>query len=233
MKILELSLSTPEENLACDEALLELCENGAETGILRFWEPNGYFVVVGYANKVASEVNMNFCRDNLIPILRRCSGGGAVLQGPGCLNYTLVLRLDSDKRLSTITGANTSILSRHRDALADALQAPVRLEGHTDLAIGGLKFSGNSQRRRNHALLFHGTFLLRLDPVMIEKTLNTPSRQPDYRAGRSHSDFVMNLKAAPHLIKSALAAAWNAKQPLLEIPSARIAALTRDRYELD
>jgi lipoate-protein ligase A len=233
MKLCDLALGTPEENLACDEALLEICENGGEPGILRFWETPRYFVVVGYANKVATEVNLDFCQHNSVPVLRRSSGGGAVLQGPGCLNYSLVLRLDSDPRLATITGANTCILERHRDALAEVLHAPVRLEGHTDLSIGGLKFSGNSQRRRNQALLFHGTILLRLDTGMVEKTLRAPSKQPAYRAGRSHFDFITNLKVPPQLIKTSLAAAWNAVEPLQDFPTSRTAALARERYGLD
>ena len=58
MKYLDLTFSDPASNLACDEALLELCENGEENGILRVWEPDNYFVVLGYSNKVAREVNV-------------------------------------------------------------------------------------------------------------------------------------------------------------------------------
>ena len=57
MKLLDLTLPTPAENLACDEALLNQAEaNGGE--ILRFWEPREHFVVVGYANKVGTEVDV-------------------------------------------------------------------------------------------------------------------------------------------------------------------------------
>ena len=92
MKWLDHTLATPAENLACDEALLDLCEE-AGVEILRFWESRQIFVVVGYGNRVASEVNVEECRRRGVPILRRCSGGGTVVQGPGCLNYNLTLRL--------------------------------------------------------------------------------------------------------------------------------------------
>src|SRR2546422_3154717 len=62
MHLLDLTFPTPAENLACDEALLDLCEQGGAGEVLRFWEPREYFVVVGYANKVASEVNLAACR---------------------------------------------------------------------------------------------------------------------------------------------------------------------------
>src|SRR5689334_9674348 len=96
MKVLDLTLPSPPENLACDEALLGLAESGAGEEVLRFWESTEYFVVVGYANKVAVEVNVAACEVGGIPILRRCSGGGTVVQGPGCLNYALVLRISGD-----------------------------------------------------------------------------------------------------------------------------------------
>ena len=80
MTYCDLTLPTPEENLACDEALLDLCEEGFANEVLRFWEPSQYFVVVGYANRVAHEVHEAYCEFSGIPILRRCTGGGAVLQ---------------------------------------------------------------------------------------------------------------------------------------------------------
>jgi lipoate-protein ligase A len=78
MKLLDLTLLSTAENLACDEALLDAAEAGTGDEVLRFWEPREHFVVVGYANKVATEVNVAACETRGIPILRRCSGGGTV-----------------------------------------------------------------------------------------------------------------------------------------------------------
>src|ERR1035438_178331 len=181
MKLCDLTLPTPEENLACDEALLDLCEAGGSEELLRFWAPPQYFVVVGYANKAATEVNLPICRELGIPVLRRCTGGGTVLQGPGVLNYSLILRTDGPRPCHSIPATNKFVLERHRDVLAALACAPVEWRGQTDLAIGGLKFAGNAQRRRRSFLLFHGTFLLHLDLSLVEKALPMPSRQPDYR----------------------------------------------------
>lgn len=233
MKHCDLTLPSPEENLACDEVLLDLAESGLGGEVLRFWEPARHFVVVGYANKAATEVNLSFCATNGIPVLRRCTGGGTVIQGPGVLNYSLVLRFDSPGPLQSITAANEFILNRHQAALAALLGAPIEMRGHTDLAIGGLKFSGNAQRRKKHSLLFHGAFLLHLDIGLLERTLPMPSKQPDYRINRSHSAFLMNLRVPANLIKTALLRAWNAAEPLAEIPSTQISLLTREKYVLD
>src|SRR3989442_12866689 len=121
MKLLDLTFPTAEENLAFDEALLDWCDEGAGPAVLRFWEPQQPFVVVGYSNRVERDVNVAACREGGIPILRRCSGGGAVLQGPGCLNYALVLRIDYNPALQTVTGTNRFVMERNRPALEKLL----------------------------------------------------------------------------------------------------------------
>ncbi|MCU0785114.1 MAG: lipoate--protein ligase family protein, partial [Verrucomicrobia bacterium] len=112
MRFLDLTLPTPAGNLACDEALLDWCEAGGDGEVLRFWESPGHFVVVGYANKVATEVNAAACEAREIPVLRRCSGGGTVVQGPGCLNYALILRITADGPTRNISAANQFIMER-------------------------------------------------------------------------------------------------------------------------
>lgn len=228
----DLTFPTPEENLACDEALLDRCEEGKSDEVLRFWEPAQYFVVVGYGNKVRIEVNLPYCRINNTPILRRCTGGGTVLQGPGVLNYSLILRIEEGGPVQSISATNDFILQRTQTALATLLKAPVEMCGQTDLAIGGLKFCGNAQRRKKHFLLFHGSFLLHLDIDLVEKALPQPSKQPEYRFNRSHSDFLMNLKVPAAMLKPALQKTWDAYVPLTAVPSDQIAGLAREKYAL-
>ena len=117
MKFLDLTLPSPEENLACDEALLETCEAGLGEETLRFWESKQNFSVLGYSNKVESELNKEVCQREKLPILRRISGGGTVLQGPGCLNYALILEIKKNPELVTVTSANRFIMERHQTAL--------------------------------------------------------------------------------------------------------------------
>jgi len=82
MRCLDLTFPTPEENLACDEVLLDWCEEPEGPEVLRFWGPQKTLRRRGYSNRVEREVNVAACRERAIPILRRCTGGGTVLQGP-------------------------------------------------------------------------------------------------------------------------------------------------------
>lgn len=235
MKCFDRTFDTPQENLACDEALLDWCEEGFGGDILRFWQPRQHFVVLGYSNKARTEANLDSCRALGLPVLRRCSGGGTVVQGPGCLNYSLILRIPESGPLAFITGTNKFIMERNRGALSSLILHPSSLlvSGYTDLTLGGLKFSGNSQRRKRRCLLFHGSFLLGLDLSLIERVLPLPSKQPAYRGNRSHTDFLTNLSLTGTEIKRALRKVWSADESLDGFPEDKIAQLARTKYATD
>ncbi|MSR64364.1 MAG: lipoate--protein ligase family protein [Verrucomicrobiae bacterium] len=230
MQLLDLTLRTPEQNLACDEALFNLCEEGGSHEVLRFWEPRDYFVVLGYSNKRATEANENSCRADGVPILRRCTGGGTVLQGPGCLNYTLVLRIGSRPELENVTSTNCFIMEQNRAALQPLVGEKIEIEGFTDLAIAGRKFSGNAQRRGKQFILFHGSFLLDFDLAKIERYLSTPSRQPAYRSNRSHEDFLMNLPFAAKEARGLLMEAWQTTNIVRDVPMSSVQRLSEQKY---
>lgn len=229
LRLLDLTLPTPAENLAADEALLEDCTARGDSA-LRFWESATTFVVVGYANAVAREVDTAACEADGVPVLRRCSGGGTVVLGPGCLNYTLVLPLAANAVLGTVSGANTFILRRIAAALAAPLGEPIERLGDTDLVWRGRKFSGNAQRRQRTHLLFHGTFLLDFDLARVARYLPMPSRIPAYRETRPHGEFLTRLPLLPETVKGALAKAWQAEASPMPWPEEGTSRLVRERY---
>ena len=243
MKLLHLPPRSPAENLAADEAVLDLCEAGLSDETLMFWEPGETFIVLGYANKVATEVNVAACEKKQIPIFRRCSGGGTVVQMPGGLNYSLILRIDEAGPTRNISAANAFIMERNRAAIETEFrsqnsEARISVRGHTDLTlvtrhpslVTERKFAGNSQRRRKNFLLFHGTLLLKSDLNLISELLLMPTLEPDYRGHRSHSEFVTNLNLPAEKIMSALAAAWHATPDTNPLPLEKIQTLVREKY---
>jgi lipoate-protein ligase A len=233
MKYLDLSFATPAMNLACDEALLELCENAeTDNALLRIWEPQSHFVVLGHANRLRSEVNFAACAENRILILRRLSGGGAVMQGPGCLNYCLILNSHAH-RLRNINDTFRYVLERHRRLIGQIAGLDVRIEGISDLAVGGRKISGNAQYRKARCVLVHGTFLLNFDLSMIARFLQMPGKEPAYRHHRPHAEFTTNLNLKSAQIRAGIKESWKAVEEFSAVPVARIETLVRERYGLD
>lgn len=222
--------SSPAEPLAWDEAFLERAESGEGGPALWFWEAPAPCVVLGYGQQASVEADLDACSHHGIPVLRRCSGGGAVLQGPGCWNYGLVLRITESGPLSTIPGANAWIMERHRAILEGLLGEAVTVSGHTDLAVDGRKCSGNAQRRKRNHLLFHGTILHGFPLGLIQEFLRFPSAQPDYRQGRNHLEFVRNVPTNPQALQDAWILGWDAVRAGTAFPHERVATAMAERY---
>ncbi|MCC6231933.1 MAG: lipoate--protein ligase family protein [Verrucomicrobiales bacterium] len=230
MKYLDQTGSDPAENLALDEALLDACEGDPSEAVLRVFEPQQVYVVVGYGNARAAEVDLSACEAARIPVLRRTSGGGTVVLGPGCLAYSLVLPMGWDPALESVTGTNTWIMERQRGVLARVLGEPVEVQGFTDLVWRGRKVSGNAQRRRSRTVLFHGTFLLSMDLTWIARCLRMPTHRPAYRADRSHEAFVANLGVGLEPMKSALREGWRAEGDHGGVAAGRIRAWMEEKF---
>jgi lipoate---protein ligase len=230
LKYLDLAFDDPAHNLACDEALLQLVESGqVKDEILRVWEPAQYFVVLGHANSIRAEVNFPACQEDRVSILRRMSGGGTVLQGPGCFNYSLFLN-DAMHRFRTVKEGFRYVLERHKKIVQALTGCEVALEGISDLAIEARKFSGNAQYRKSRAVLIHGTFLLDFDLSLIARYLQLPGKQPAYRQNRSHLQFLTKLPVHSAELREHLQESWNARAALDKIPINRIEVLVRERY---
>lgn len=230
MLLADITFPSPEENLACDEALHEMCEEKSESELLRFWEPARHFIVLGHGSHVRDDVHVDAASHLGVPLVRRYSGGGTVVQGPGCLNYTLVLRIPERGPLTTITGTTAHVMGRNARALQTLTSEPIRVCGFSDLTIDDKKFSGNAQRRTRRCVLFHGTVLTGMDLALIDAVLRLPARQPEYRHNRSHSAFLRAFPATASEVKNALRLEWGANAPFGEIPDKDIRRIAKSRY---
>lgn len=235
LRLLDLTLPFPVENLALDEALLEELEERGGDPVLRFWESDCHFVVLGRTCRMADDVDLVACQEDGLPILRRASGGGTVLQGPGCLSYAFVLPINWHPDLVSIRTTNRLILERMATALR-RWEPATTFRGISDLAINDMKISGNAQRRTGKVVLFHGTILHGMGVDLIARYLKHPTRQPDYRSNRPHCTFVRTIDAPPQAIKHVIADAWSAEPTNSNWPTARVprliaAILERSRDE--
>jgi len=200
---------TAAEHLEAEWRLFQAFETGTLGHLCRTWETPRPVVVVGRNTSVADHVIQDACLRDAVPVLRRFSGGGAVVLGPGCLNYALGVSFVSYPELEEVAVSFSTILRRITAALnVDNLS----VAGGTDLTLNGRKVSGNAQRRGRHALIHHGTLLYAFDSRLAARYLRDPRRQPAYRAGRQHTDFIGNLPLSRELIEDRLGAAWSTHQ---------------------
>lgn len=205
MILKDISFSTPQENIIFDEVLFRLAEQGRIGETLRFWESLSTFIVLGRISNPQEDLYLEKVVEDGIMVLRRQSGGGTVVQGKGCLNFSLVLAKDRDPVLYDLRKSYVYILEKIIMALqclgCESVFRPI-----SDLALvqGERKFSGNAQRRGRKFILHHGTILYNFDIKLIEKYLRLPKDVPEYRRERPHSEFVVNLNLPAVQIKEAM-----------------------------
>jgi lipoate-protein ligase A len=227
MKFRDVSFPTPQENIAYDDVLLSLAEKQGCGEYLRFWESEQIFVVLGRIGHPEVDVNTLQTRKDNIPVLKRSSGGGTVVQGPGCLNYSLILSKQKHPELNDLRKSYQWISDKVIEALRQAgVEAYFRPT--SDLATGSSekKFSGNAQRRAKHYILHHGTILYNFDLSLISRYLNMPQDIPEYRKARPHTDFVTNIPLNVPVFKDSLAQIFQAS--VLQSPSAQELSLLKN-----
>jgi lipoate-protein ligase A len=230
MRFLDLTVPAAADNLALDEALLLEAEAGRGGPVLRLWEWPAPAVVLGSGGRLADDVDEVACAADGVPVLRRASGGGTVLLGSGCLLYSLVLPYGLHPALAEIQSSYQFILGRVGEALGGTW-AGVEQAGISDLAVAGRKFSGNAQQRKRHHLLHHGSLLYAFDLARVSRYLRLPPRQPEYRGGRGHGEFLMNYPLGPAELRRRLREAWGAEAREGESwPEELVRRLARERY---
>ena len=241
------SLSTCEENLAFDEALVETADAipfgesgtdesafsfGSTNEVLRVWELKSPCVVLGRASKWCEEVDEVACLNDGVPVLRRASGGASIVAGPGCLMYSVLISYLNRPAWRGLDVAHQQVMNRVCDAVqrtVDIFQLPltISIQGTCDLTIDGRKLSGNALRCKRNWMLYHGTILYSMPLEWLTLYLLEPPRQPDYRQAREHGSFVTNILDKTDSVNAIefrqtlerqLAITWEANQPWLSCP---------------
>lgn len=185
-------------NMAADEAMLISC--GCETGrpTLRFYGWNPPAVSIGYFQRLATEIDQDVCQKLGIDIIRRLTGGRAVLHEHE-LTYSLVVREDEPYVPSTVTESyrffsRAIINGLARLGIAAEMKSPETHKGkprtqasaacfdapaHYEVTVAGRKLVGSAQVRRDGVLLQHGSILLSLQPERMAAVLQSAQTERD------------------------------------------------------
>lgn len=177
-----------EMNLAVDEQLAR-CAGRMDRRILRLWWGSKPTAVLGCGDKPEVALNLDECKRRKVGWVKRVTGGGTVMQTSGVFNYSYTAADHGRMDMQRVFEQGAELV---KNALA---QFGVRAQqcGTSDVAVDNLKISGSAQARKWKAALLHGTLLVDIDRELMEAVLRHPHKEPDYRCGRAHSDFVVTL----------------------------------------
>jgi lipoate-protein ligase A len=159
--------------------------------LFRFFETKKDIVVLSSSNKPDIEANIEECKKQNIPILRRRGGGGTVVLGEGCLILTFAFYAKD------VFGNNKYFQMINQlwiDALTSAGCPILSQSGISDISFQNKKIAGTSIFRKKHLLIYQGSVLVNPKIDLISKLLAHPSREPNYRNGRDHKEFLSTTK---------------------------------------
>jgi len=154
------------------------------------WIPDKSYLVLGASNKAEDALVLEKAKKDNITVLKRPSGGQTVMLTPNNLIISVVFfQLDNLQPKVVFNQINSLII----ESLERAGVKNLAMRGISDIAIDGKKILGSSIYRSKEALLYHAVLNFGEPASTFEKYLKYPSKEPDYRVGRKHSDFVTSL----------------------------------------
>jgi len=203
-------IKNPVINLANEESLLGSVQPGES---LLFLYENDTSLIIGRFQNPWKECRTGLLRRHGIPLIRRISGGGTVVHGPGNLN------------LSFITGASVPDKEKNLNFIIRALSricVKIEMNPRYDLMLrksGGMqgdayKVSGSAFRQKSGRSMHHATLLVNADLGKLGLYLSNPGREILSRSVPSNPSQVANLSdLSPGLkvsdVVDAIAAEWH------------------------
>lgn len=169
-------LADPAANVAVDAVLTESVGAGAAPPTLRIWE-NSPCLVVGWGEHRLPNIPAGaaLAAAHGLRLLRRHSGGQAVLHGPGYVNFSAVMALDPAHNLSEdyrrlLEPFMAGLRARGVAAELGAVEGAYCV-GRYDLACRGRKLAGTAQARRRGGVLVHGTLPVDADLPQLARVI--------------------------------------------------------------
>ncbi len=154
------------------------------------WQPDDIYVILGRANNSNDALHSGEVLKDGVKVYKRPSGGESVVLSPRMLVFSAKFKNDSLANPKNIFRLVNNALIRQFTSIGIT---GVHSKGISDLSIGNRKILGSSMYLNGKTLFYHAVLNISEDVSIISKYLKHPSREPDYREGRPHHQFVTSI----------------------------------------
>jgi lipoate-protein ligase A len=161
---------TANENLALDEVLTERVGKGLRKPTLRLWQFSDAAVILGRFQSVQNEVNEDVAKEGGVGIVRRVTGGGAILALPdGAISYSIYVPDDFVQGMS-FAESYEMFDSWVIGALGE-LGVNAWDQGLNDITSDLGKLGGAAQARKHGAVLHHTMIAYGMNSALLGQVL--------------------------------------------------------------
>jgi len=154
------------------------------------WQPDKMYVILGRANSALSSLWVENITTDKVDVYKRPSGGETVILSPNMVVFSAKMKFDKSMSTKQMFVKINSLLIKHLSQLGIK---ELNTRGISDISIGVKKIAGSSMYLNKDVIFYHAVLNISEDISLISKYLKHPLREPDYRMGRSHLDFVTSL----------------------------------------
>ncbi len=156
------------------------------------WVPDDYYVVLGNSNNPHENLIGENIFSDYVLVYKRPSGGETVVLTPNTLVVSIKVTLE---KFSNPTAHFRYFNGKIIEALKNLGIGNIHYRGISDVALGDRKILGSSIYRRRKILFYHAVLNVSEPIETIERYIKHPTKEPDYRNGRKHHEFVTSLHA--------------------------------------
>ncbi|NHJ83806.1 MAG: lipoate--protein ligase family protein [Asgard group archaeon] len=197
VRLLRDDIKDPFRHFAAEEALLRLVEEGRSPPTLRIrtFERS---VWIGVHQIPEEDVDVEYCKKEQIPIVRRPNPGGAVYQDAGSFCYSFFFKTDDFFTHLEINDPSTLYQLFGKVIVNTCHKFGVEAEtaGRNDVTINNRKVYGSAQNQLYDAFVHSGTFLVNVDIEQMAKTLKPSKLKFSDKGFTNIKDRVINLSEA-------------------------------------
>ncbi len=156
--------------------------------------PSSPFANVGFHQEAEREIDLDYCRDHHIPVVRRVVGGGAILDGPWEQDYMVIVPAGAPGTDGGVAGFYERYLAPVRATLA-RLGVAAERSGVNDLASGGRKVSANGAMMLDGSWVLVGDLLLDVDVAAMSRVLRVPDEKFRGKLASGMAEWLTSVRA--------------------------------------
>lgn len=176
------------------EAVAQAVDDGSSPNTILLVQPSKPYVCIGFHQELEKEIDLEYCHEKNLMMIRRSQGGGATYLNSDQLFYQVVASKRSEVIPIDVEGLFEKFLAVTVYTY-QRLGLPAEFKALNDVVVQGRKISGNGAGSYGQdTLILVGNIILNLDYDAMSRVLKVPSAKFRDKMAKSMMEWVTSIK---------------------------------------